>query len=65
MAGIVVKQGMPMVTPPIRLENRGKTSGQAPQRQAMTRSDTHPTTVRPLIPLLDNPSEFFTACAGH
>ncbi|AZC81360.1 hypothetical protein C4K29_2253 [Pseudomonas chlororaphis subsp. piscium] len=54
-----------MVTPPIRLENRDKTSGQAPQRQAMTRSDTHPTTVRPLIPLLDNPSEFFTACAGH
>ncbi|AZD15097.1 hypothetical protein Pchl3084_2122 [Pseudomonas chlororaphis subsp. aureofaciens 30-84] len=54
-----------MVTPSIRLENREKTSERAPQRQAITRSNACPTTARPLIPLLDNPSEFFPARAGH
>ncbi|AZE04367.1 hypothetical protein C4K11_2205 [Pseudomonas chlororaphis subsp. aureofaciens] len=54
-----------MVTPPIRLENREEASGRTPQGQAITRSDACPTAARPLSPLLDNPSEFFPARAGH
>ncbi|AZD98147.1 hypothetical protein C4K12_2281 [Pseudomonas chlororaphis subsp. aureofaciens] len=54
-----------MVTPPIRLENREEASGRTPQGQAITRSDACPSAARPLIPLLDNPSEFFPARAGH